>query len=182
MALEHLHPFYAKCAFSPLFFLPHRHLSSSDIRHIFMFGTSHKTSSLSLHTLGPLMHLIGAAFALTLFGSFFIFLFFFVPLSELIANTNQGFKVCVDFWKSEQKYRRTKVKVGDSGLYFPFIYVSKSNISCNVNSSTDWQVSFTTSLVCFFFFTAGSLIITLLHIYGTYRCLVLSKLCCWSFS
>lgn len=85
LAPEHLHLFSAKCAF---FSPPSRPLSTTCTQLVFMYSSSHKTSTPSLHTFAPLMRLIGAAFGLTLFGSFFIFFVPSLTLSPLMANTD----------------------------------------------------------------------------------------------
>lgn len=76
-------------------FLPHRHISISHSQLVFMFSSSHKTCTLSLHTLDPLMHLMGAASGLTRFGSFFISFFFSLCLSFCSAQTTQ---LCDELW------------------------------------------------------------------------------------
>lgn len=85
--------FFAKCA-AFLLFLVHRHISILHSQLVFMFSSSHKTRILSLHTLDPLMHLMGAASGLTRFSSFFIFF-----SSLFLLLTAKQPQLCRKLWK-----------------------------------------------------------------------------------
>ena len=113
LAAEHLHLFSAKCAFFFFFFARRRNLSTADTQRVFMFGSRHKTSNPSLHTLDPLMRLIGAAFGLTLFGSFFIFLALSAHSKHrdwvrvcVCVCAPMCVCVCDDIWEGKQERER----------------------------------------------------------------------------
>lgn len=129
LASGHLLLFSVKCAF-----LPHRHLSTTDMQLVFMFCSSHKTSTPSLHTLDPLMRLIGTAFSLTLFGSFFIF---------FALSAHSKHRPSSSVWERESKGMKVGIKVGDMlvsmhvnvsqcqwGFKYPDVWMHTCAFSC----------------------------------------------------